>query len=74
MYNLYSERKKLLDWEKKCQEKKNLLKMNKRHKIITKNLALNYEKRLKQFIIDVRNNLIIYNQLYLFLWVKYHFR
>ena len=67
MYNLYSERKKLLDLEKKCQEKKNLLKMKKRHKIITTNLALNYEKRLKKFIIDVRNNLIIYNKLSFFL-------
>jgi len=60
MYNIYSERKKLLELEKKDQEKKNLLKMNKIHQIKTKNLALNYEKRLKKFIIDVRNNLIIY--------------
>ena len=60
MFNLYSERKRLLDLEKKEQDKKNLIKMNKVHKLKTKYLALKYEKRLKQFIIDVRtyNNLI----------------
>ena len=54
MYNLYSERKKQLEIDKKIQEKKNLIKMNKRHKIKTKDLALRYEKRLKNFIIEVR--------------------
>ena len=54
MYNLYSERKKQLEIDKKIKEKKNLIKMNKRHKIKTKDLALRYEKRLKNFIIEVR--------------------
>jgi hypothetical protein len=54
MYNIYSERKRLLEIDKKIQEKKNLIKMNKIHKIKTKELALKYEKRLKQFIIEVR--------------------
>ena len=29
--------------------------MNERHKIKTQNLALNYEKRLKNYIIEVSN-------------------
>ena len=59
MYNIYSERKKLLDLDKKEQEKKHILKMNKRHKIRTQDLALKYEKRLKKFIIEVSKIIII---------------
>lgn len=59
MYNIYSERKRLLELNKKEREKKSLLKNNKLHKIKMQKLALNYEKRLKDFIIEVRFLLIM---------------
>ena len=54
MYNIYSEEKKLSDLDKKYKEEKETLLYNEKHKQRTNNLALNYQKRIKKFIIDVR--------------------
>ena len=55
MYNIYSEEKKLSEEHKKYREEKESLLFNEKHKERTSNLALNYQKRIKKFIIDVRN-------------------
>ena len=53
MYNIYTEEKKLSELDKKNkQEKENSLN-NQKHIKKTNNLALNYQKRIKKFIIDV---------------------
>ena len=53
MYNIYTEEKKLSELDKKNkQEKENFLN-NQKHIKKTNNLALNYQKRIKKFIIDV---------------------
>jgi uncharacterized protein YaaW (UPF0174 family) len=53
MYNIYTEEKKLSELDKKNkQEKENFL-YNQKHIKKTNNLALNYQKRIKKFIIDV---------------------
>ena len=53
MYNIYTEEKKLSELDKKNkQEKENFL-YNQKHIKKTNNLALNYQKRKKKFIIDV---------------------
>ena len=58
MYNIYSEEKKLLESDRKHQiEKENIL-FEERHREKTNNLALNYQKRIKKFIIDVSNKKI----------------
>ena len=54
MFNIYSEEKKLSDLDKKYKEEKEKLLNDERHKKKTNNLALNYQKRIKKFIIDVR--------------------
>ena len=54
MYNIYSEEKKLSDLDKKNKEEKENLLNNEKHKEKTSKLALNYQKRIKKFIIDVR--------------------
>jgi hypothetical protein len=54
MYNIYSEEKKLSDLDRKYKEEKETLLNNEKHKQRTSNLALNYQKRIKKFIIDVR--------------------
>ena len=59
MYNLYIDRKKLLEIKKKEQEKIDLVKQEKIHKNKTKNLALKYEERLRKFIISVIYKYII---------------
>ena len=57
MYNIYSEEKKLSELHKKLKKEKELLLSDERYKQKTKNLALNYQKRIKKFIIDVRLNI-----------------
>ena len=57
MYNIYSEEKKLSDLHKKFIKEKELLLSDERYKQKTKNLALNYQKRIKKFIIDVSLNI-----------------
>ena len=54
MYNIYSEEKKISDLDKKNKEEKENLLNNEKHKEKTSKLALNYQKRIKKFIIDVR--------------------
>ncbi len=54
MYNIYSEEKKLSEIDKKYKQEKEYLLGNERHKQKTNNLAINYQKRIKKFIIDVR--------------------
>ena len=53
MYNIYSEEKKISDLDKKNKEEKENLLNNEKHKEKTSKLALNYQKRIKKFIIDV---------------------
>lgn len=53
MYNIYCEEKKQSELEKRLKEQKDLLINSKKHRTKTKNLALNYQKRIKKFIIDV---------------------
>lgn len=59
MYNLYSEEKKLLESGKKQREEKENLRYDERHREKTNHYALNYQKRIKKFIIDVSK--IIFN-------------
>ena len=54
MYNIYTEEKKLSELDKKNKEEKEYLISNEKNKKKTSNLALNYQKRIKKFIIDVR--------------------
>jgi hypothetical protein len=57
MYNLYIEEKNQNNLSKKVnEEKKNILDIQK-HKKSTDNLFLKYQKRIKQFIIDVSFNI-----------------
>ena len=53
MYNLYSDEKKQSELEKRLKNQKDSIINFKKHKLKTKNLALNYQKRIKKFIIDV---------------------
>jgi len=54
MYNIYTEEKKLSELDKKIKQEKEIILDNEKHKEKTNNLALNYQKRIKKFIIDVR--------------------
>lgn len=54
MYNIYSENKKLNEIEKKMQNEKDLIIQKQKHRDKTNSLNLNYQKRVKKFIIDVR--------------------
>ena len=60
MYNIYTEEKKISELDKKIKQEKEIKLDNEKHKEKTNNLALNYQKRIKKFIIDVRN-IIKYN-------------
>ena len=60
MYNIYTEEKKISELDKKIKHEKEIILDNEKHKEKTNNLALNYQKRIKKFIIDVRN-IIKYN-------------
>ena len=62
MYNIYSEKKKLLESDKKQKEEIENLRYEEKHKEKTNHLALNYQKRIKKFIIDVSR--IIFTLLY----------
>ena len=59
MYNIYTEEKKASEKDKKLKEEKEEVIYNEKHKIKTNNLVNNYQKRIKKFIIDVRE--ILYN-------------
>ena len=54
MYNIYSEEKKLLESDKKQREKEENIIYDEKHREKTNHLALNYQKRIKKFMIDVR--------------------
>ena len=54
MYNIYLEEKKLLESDKKQKEQKENLRYDEKHREKTNHLALNYQKRIKKFMIDVR--------------------
>ena len=54
MYNIYSDEKKLNEIDKMLKDKKNALINYQKHKLKTNKLSLNYQKRIKKFIIDVR--------------------
>ena len=58
MYNIYSEEKKLLESGRKLKEQKENLRYDEKHREKTNNLAINYQKRIKKFIIDVRQLLL----------------
>ena len=53
MYNIYTEEKKLSELDKKNKQLKENFLSNQKHIKKTNNLALNYQKRIKKFIIDV---------------------
>ena len=53
MYNIYSEEKKLFETDKKKKDLKHNLRYELKHKEKTNHLALNYQKRIKKFIVDV---------------------
>ena len=54
MYNIYLEEKRKSNYEKMLKTKKELSARKEKHKIKTNRLSLNYQKRIKKFIIDVR--------------------
>jgi hypothetical protein len=56
MYNIYTEEKKISEKDKKIKEEQEAIIINEKHKLKTNNLVNNYQKRIKKFIIDVRNN------------------
>ena len=58
MYNIYSDEKRLSEIEKMQKKQKDIIINNQKHKIKTNKLSLNYQKRIKKFIIDVRITLI----------------
>ena len=58
MYNIYSEEKKLLESGRKLKEQKENLRYDEKHREKTNHLAINYPKRIKKFIIDVRQLLL----------------
>jgi hypothetical protein len=68
MYNIYSDKKRISEIEKMHKNEKDLIISNQKHKLKTNRLSLNYQKRIKKFIIDVSILHIIYNILtYIFL-------
>ena len=58
MYNLYIDEKNKNNLSKKLNEDKNNILEIQKHKKSTDNLFLKYQKRIKQFIIDVSDNII----------------
>ena len=54
MYNIYSDEKRLSQIEKMLKKQKDIILSNQKHKEKTNRLSLNYQKRIKKFIIDVR--------------------
>lgn len=57
MYNLYIEEKNQNNLSKKVNEEKKIILDIQKHKKSTDNLFLKYQKRIKQFIIDVSFNI-----------------
>jgi len=53
MFNLYIDAKKKMDLSKKLNKEKNNILEKQKHKQLLDNLCTNYQKRIKQFIIDV---------------------
>ena len=60
MYNIYTEEKKISKVDQKIKEEQEAKKNNEKHKLITNNLVNNYQKKIKKFIIDVRNKIFLY--------------
>ena len=58
IYYIYSEEKKLFESDKKQKEQKENLRYDEKHREKTKHLALNYQKRIKKFMIDVRKKIL----------------
>ena len=59
MYNIYSEEKKLFETDRKLKSQKDLLINTEKHKKKTDQLFNNYQKRVRKFIIDVSDIIII---------------
>ena len=60
MYNIYTEEKKISKVDEKIKEEQEAKENNEKHKLITNNLVNNYQKKIKKFIIDVRNKIFLY--------------
>ena len=60
MYNIYTEEKKISKVDEKIKEEQEAKENNEKHKLITNNLVNNYQKKIKKFIIDVRNTIFLY--------------
>ena len=54
MYNIYSDEKRQSKIAKMLKTQKDNILRNQQHKLRTNKLSLNYQKRIKKFIIDVR--------------------
>ena len=54
MYNIYSDEKRQSKIAKMLKTQKDNILRNQQHKLKTNKLSLNYQKRIKKFIIDVR--------------------
>ena len=54
MYNIYTEEKKIFEKDRKIKKEKESLIDFEKHKKKTDSLAINYQKRIRKFIIDVR--------------------
>lgn len=60
MYNIYSDEKRHSMMEKLLKNEKDIILRNQKHKLRTDKLSINYQKRIRKFIIDVRlYNLIL---------------
>jgi hypothetical protein len=53
MYNIYSDEKRISEIEKMHKNEKDLIISSQKHKLKANRLSLNYQKRIKKFIIDV---------------------
>lgn len=56
MFNLYTDEKNKINESKKLNEEKSNILENEKHKKLVDNLCTNYQKRIKQFIINVSFN------------------
>ena len=71
MYNIYTEEKKISVKDKKIKDEQEALIINEKHKLKTNSLVNNYQKRIKKFIIDVRNtNIILILLLKFYRWLR----
>ena len=53
MYNIYTQEKKNLETERKIQKEKESIIDLEKHKKKTDSVVINYQKRIRKFIIDV---------------------